>query len=144
MKCSSCNREVNQNDTFCVGCGTKLTVSPIANPNLCSSCKNEMAPNQMHCQKCGSARDLFRTGEPAPIPASPSRSSKLQGIITISIGLAIILFAFWNFNTTGESLRLDNDPGVGLQHVVSVPIGIVGFIILIAGLVSLSKSSERS
>ncbi len=76
--------------------------------------------------------------------ASSSKSSRLPGIIFAAIGTVIVGYAIWNFQTTGETLRTDNNPGIGLQDVVSVPIGIVGLIILIAGLFSLGESSEKA
>ncbi len=72
------------------------------------------------------------------------KSPNWLGIILSVIGLLIMIFAFVTFESTGEALRTDNNPGLGLQHVMSVPIGIVGLIILIAGLFALGSKSEKS
>lgn len=135
---------MNQNDEFCGGCGSKLIVSSATKPNSCPVCLNGMSPEQTHCLKCGSNRNLFRAEGLAQVSTASSKSSRWPGIIIASIGLAVIIFAFLNYSTTGEALRLDNNPAVGLQHIMSVPIGIVGLIIFIAGLVSLAKSSNKS
>lgn len=142
MKCNNCNREMNQHDEFCGACGSGLVVSPATSPNSCPVCMNEIAPNQTHCKKCGSSKTLFVDREPTKELASESEKSKLPGIILTFIGLAVLIFAFVNYQSTGETLRLDNNPGVGLQHVMSVPIGIVGLIVLIAGLYSLRDKSD--
>ena len=142
MKCSNCNREMNQDDEFCGGCGSELTVSPTPLPNSCPGCMNPMSPAQTHCKNCGSSKTLFVDREPTQESASDSEKSTLPGIILTFIGLAIMVFAFVTFQSTGESLRTENNPGVGLQHVMMVPIGIVGLIVLIAGLYSLREKSD--
>ena len=71
------------------------------------------------------------------------KSPNWLGIIFSVIGLLITIFAFVTFESTGEALRTDNNPGLGLQHVMSIPIGIVGLIILIAGLFALGSKSEK-
>lgn len=143
MNCQKCNREMNQNDEFCGGCGSKLKVSTKTAPNSCPGCMNEMSPNQTHCQKCGSSRSVFREKEPTQVSAADSKSSKLPGIIFTSIGLVSIIFALINFKITSDALNTDPNPGLGLQAVMSFPIGIIGLIVLIAGLVSLSASSDK-
>jgi uncharacterized membrane protein YidH (DUF202 family) len=87
---------------------------------------------------------LFRAEELAQVSTASSKSSRWPGIIIASIGLAVIIFAFINYKNTEEALRTDNNPGLGLQYIMSFPIGIVGLIILIAGLSSLNKSSNKS
>lgn len=144
MKCSNCSREMNQEDEFCGGCGSQLTVSPTPLPNSCPGCMSSMSPTQTHCQKCGSSRNLFTTIEPTQISAGSSRSSRWPGAIFISIGLAVIISALINYQVTGNSLRTDNNPAVGLQHILSFPLGIVGALILIAGLVFLRESRDES
>ncbi|MCX6496113.1 MAG: hypothetical protein NTW23_02140 [Rhodoluna sp.] len=81
--------------------------------------------------------------ESIQISASSSKFSKVVGIIFIIIGLAIMVFALITFQSTGEYLRTDNNPGVGLQHVMMVPIGIVGLVVVIAGLFALRESSDK-
>ena len=143
MKCQNCDREMNSNDEFCGGCGSKLTVSTRTASNSCPGCMSEMPQNQNHCQKCGSSRSLFRDGESTQVTASASKSFRIPGIIFTIIGLAVVMFAFINYQSTGEALRTENNPGIGLQHVMSVPIGIVGLIVLIAGLYSLREKSDK-
>ncbi|NBW73653.1 MAG: hypothetical protein EBR26_04530 [Microbacteriaceae bacterium] len=75
---------------------------------------------------------------------SEKKLPSVLGIILTIIGLVITIFAFLNYQSTGEALRTDNNPGIGLQHVMSVPIGIVGLIILIAGLLSMNSASKKS
>ena len=144
MNCKNCKREMNQNDEFCGGCGSKLIVSPVTEQNSCPSCMNEISIDQTHCQKCGSSRNVFKDEQPAEVSTGASKSSKLLGIIFTIIGLAVIIFAFINYKNTEEALRTDNNPGLGLQYIMSFPIGIVGLIILIAGLSSLNKSANKS
>ena len=143
MNCKNCKREMNQNDEFCGACGSGLVVSPATDQNSCPGCMNEMSPNQTHCQKCGSSRSVFREKEPTQVSAAASKSSKLPGIIFISIGLAVIIFAFINYKNTEEVLRTDNNPGIGLQYIMSFPIGIIGLIVLTAGLFFLRESSDK-
>ncbi len=144
MKCQNCNREMNPKDEFCGGCGSKSIGLPTSETDSCPSCRNEMSADQTHCQKCGNSRNVFESETLKQRSASSSKSSRLPGIIFAAIGTVIVLYAIWNFQTTGETLRTDNNPGIGLQHVVSVPIGIVGLIILIAGLFFLGESSEKA
>ena len=144
MKCPNCKREMNQNDEFCGGCGSKLILSSLTEENSCPGCKNELSPDQPHCQKCGSSRSAFTDQELAEVSTVASKSSRLLGLIFTIIGLAVIIFAFINYKNTEEALRTDNNPGLGLQYIMSFPIGIVGLIILIAGLSSLNKSANKS
>ena len=87
---------------------------------------------------------MYTNEEPVEISADSSKYSKVVSIIFIVIGSAIMIFALLNYQSTGESLRTDNDPGVGLQHVLMVPLGIVGLIVVIAGLLELRKKPEES
>lgn len=143
MKCQNCNRDMNQKDEFCGGCGSKLSSSHTTVATSCPSCMNQMSPNQTHCPKCGSDRNLFTVEDQTQVSAGSSKRSRLPGIIISGIGLAVIIFAFVNFQTTGDALRTDNNPGIGLQHVMSVPFGIVGLVILIAGLFFLRESTQK-
>lgn len=143
MKCNNCNREMNQHDEFCGACGSGLVVSPATAPNSCPVCMNEIAPNQTHCKKCGSSKTLFVDREPTKELASESEKSTLPGIILTFIGLAVLIFAFVNYQSTGETLRTSGtDVALGLIHVLSFPIGIVGLIVLIVGLYSLRDTSD--
>lgn len=142
MNCQNCKREINENDEFCGGCGFQLEKPIASDPDSCPSCFTKMKQNQTHCQKCGSSRDLFKKEEFAEVSTAPSKSSNIFGIILCIVGLAIVIFAFTNYQSTGESLRTDNNPAVGLQYVMSFPIGIVGVVVLIAGLISLNKPSD--
>lgn len=144
MNCHNCKREMNDNDAFCGGCGSKLEIPRVTRPNTCAVCENELSPDQSQCQKCGSSNKIHTNEEPVEISAVSSKFSKVLGIIFIIIGLAIMVFALLTFQSTGEYLRTDNNPGVGLQHVMMVPIGIVGLVIAIAGLFSMRESSEKS
>ena len=144
MKCQNCNREMNNSDGFCGGCGATLMFALATEPNSCAVCMNELSPDQSHCQKCGSSRNMLIAEESVHISASSSKFSKVPGIIFIIIGLAIMIYALITFQSTGEFLRTENDPGVGLQHVMMVPIGIVGLVIAIAGLFSMRESSRKS
>ena len=134
---------MNQHDEFCCACGSGLVVSPATSPNSCPVCMNEIAPNQTHCKKCGSSRSVFREKEPTQVSAAASKSSKLPGIIFISIGLVVIIFALINFKITADALNTDPNPGLGLEAVMMIPLGIVGLIVLIAGLFFLSASSDK-
>ena len=144
MKCQNCDREMNSTDGFCGGCGSKLVFPISTEPNSCAVCENELSPDQSHCQKCGSSRNMLIAEDSMHISASSSKFSKVVGIIFIIIGLAIMVFALITFQSTGEYLRTDNNPGVGLQHVMMVPIGIVGLVVVIAGLFALRESSKKS
>lgn len=144
MICPNCKREVSEHDAFCGGCGSKLVAPGASKPNVCPDCMSELSPDQSHCQNCGSSNNLYTNEEQEEISADSSTFSKVVSIIFIVIGLAIMIFALLNFQSTGESLITDNDPGVGLQHVMMVPLGIVGLIVVIAGLLELRKKPERS
>ena len=144
MICPNCKRDVNEHDAFCGGCGLKLVAPGPSKPNACPDCKSELSPDQSHCRKCGSSNNMYTNEEPAEISADSSKFSKVVSIIFIVIGSAIMIFALLNYQSTGESLRTDNDPGVGLQHVLMVPLGIVGLIVVIAGLLELRKKPEES
>ena len=144
MTCQNCQREINIEDGFCGGCGSKLVAPGPSTPNACPDCMSELSPDQSHCQKYGSSNNMNTNEESVEISAVSSTFSKVVSIIFIGIGSAIMIFALLNFQSTGESLRTDNDPGVGLQHVLMVPLGIVGLIVVIAGLLELRKKPERS
>jgi hypothetical protein len=101
----------------------------------CQNCKSEVNEKDEFCGSCGSKLD--------GLGAVPAKTSRLIGIIASGFGLAVIMFALFNYQSTGEALRMDNNPGIGLQHVMSVPIGIVGLIVLIAGLFSMRGSSQK-
>ena len=143
MNCQNCKREINEEDGFCGGCGSQIFASLNSDPNSCPSCLNEMLPDQTHCKKCGSSRDLFKNESFAEVSTAPSKESNIYGIVLSIVGLAIVIFAYINYQSTGEALRTDNNPGIGLQHVMSFPIGIVGLIVLIAGLFSMRDSGHR-
>jgi RNA polymerase subunit RPABC4/transcription elongation factor Spt4 len=143
MNCQNCKREINKNDEFCGGCGSQLEIPVSSDPDSCPSCFTKMKQNQTHCQKCGSSRDLFKKKEEfAEVSTAPSKSSNIYGIILCIVGSAIVIFASINYQSTGESHRTDNNPAVGLQYVLSFPIGIVGVVVVIAGLFSLNKQSD--
>jgi len=144
MNCQNCKSEVIEHDAFCGGCGLKLVAPGPSKPNACPDCKSELSPDQSHCQKCGSSNNMYTNGEPVENSADSSMFSKVVSLIFIGIGLAIMIFALLNFQSTGESLRTDNDPGVGLQHVMMIPLGIVGLIVVIAGLLELRKKPQES
>ena len=144
MICPNCKRDVNEYDAFCGGCGLKLVAPGPSKPNACPDCKSELSPDHSHCQKCGSSNNMYTNDESVEISAVSSKFSKVVSIIFIVIGSAIMIFALLNYQSTGESLRTDNDPGVGLQHVLMVPLGIVGLIVVIAGLLELRKKPEES
>jgi hypothetical protein len=143
MRCHKCDHEINQGDEYCGSCGSKLKNSSKTEGNICAGCKSEMPANETNCQKCGMSKKVFESEEHAETSARKSKRSRVPGIIFIVIGLAVIIFAFTNYQTTGETLRTDNNPGIGLQHVMSFPIGIVGLIVLIAGLVFLREPNDR-
>jgi RNA polymerase subunit RPABC4/transcription elongation factor Spt4 len=144
MDCLNCNREMNNNDTFCGGCGSKLVIPLATEPNSCAVCENKMSPDKSRCQKCGSSDNMYTNEEPLEISAVSSKFSKVLSNIFIVIGLAIMIFAFLNYQSTGDSLRTDNNPAIGLQHVLMIPLGIVGLIVVIAGLFRLRETSEES
>jgi hypothetical protein len=144
MICPNCKREVNEHDAFCGGCGLKLVTPGPSTPNVCAECMSELSPDQSHCQKCGSSNNMYTNDESVEISAVSSTFSKVVSIIFIVIGSAIMIFALLNFQSTGESLVTDNDPSVGLQHVLMVPLGIIGLIVVIAGLLELRKRPEES
>jgi uncharacterized membrane protein YidH (DUF202 family) len=102
-----------------------------------------MLPDQTVCKKCGSSRELFKKEGFAEVSTAPSKKSNVYGIILSIVGLAIVIFAYINYQSTGEALRTENNPGIGLQHVMSFPIGIVGLIVLIAGLFSMRDVGHR-
>ena len=140
---------MNQDDVFCGSCGSELSVLELTvleptKTNSCPSCMETIPNDQTHCLNCGSSRNLYKAKEPKVVTAGSPRRSRLPGIIFLSVGFVVIIFAFINFQVTGNSLRTDNNPGVGLQHFISFPIGIVGIIILIAGLVFLRESTDES
>jgi hypothetical protein len=87
---------------------------------------------------------MYTNDESVEISAVSSKFSKVVSIIFIVIGSAIMIFALLNFQSTGESLVTYNDPSVGLQHVLMVPLGIIGLIVVIAGLLELRKRPEES
>ena len=144
MICPNCKREVNEHDAFCGGCGSKLVAPGHSKPNACPDCMNELSPDHSHCQKCGSSNNMYTNDESVEISAVSSKFSKVVSIIFIVLGSAIMIFALLNFQSTGESLVTDNDPSVGLQHVLMVPLGIIGLIVVIAGLLELRKRPEES
>lgn len=144
MNCHNCKREINEHDAFCGGCGSKLVAPSATKPNVCAECMGELSPDQSHCQNCGSSNNMHTNKGPGEISASSSKFSKVLGVIFIIIGVAIMFFAFLNFQITGDYLITNNDPGVGLQHVMMVPIGIVGFVLALAGLFTVRESSEKS
>ena len=143
MICQNCKRKMNEVDEFCGGCGSQLLAPVTSAPNSCPSCLNKMLPDQTHCKKCGSSRALFKEEEFTDASAAPSKYSKILGFILSIAGLGIVIYAFINYQTTAESLRLENNPGIGLTHVMSFPIGIVGLIVLIAGLFSIRDSGHK-
>ena len=142
MNCSNCNREINMNDAFCGGCGSKLNVSPATDSNTCPACMNEMLPTQTNCKKCGSNARTLPDKETSQDSNVSSKGSNLPGLIFSGIGLAIIFFAYLTFESTGTTLITDNNPGIGLQHVMMVPLGIIGAIVVIAGMYFLRDSSN--
>jgi hypothetical protein len=141
MNCQNCKREINENDEFCGGCGFQLEIPVSSDPDSCPSCLTKMKQNQTHCQKCGSSRDLFKKEDPEPIAKNRFRHFRIPGIILSIVGLGIVIFAYINFQIANEALRTDNNPAIGLQAVMSVPIGIIGIFVLIVG-ISFYKSSK--
>jgi len=101
----------------------------------CQNCNSEVNEKDEFCGSCGYKLD--------GLGAVPAKSSRLFGIIISGLGYAVIMFALFNYQSTGEALRTDNNPGIGLQHVMSVPIGIVGLAVLVAGLFSMRDSGHK-
>jgi hypothetical protein len=133
---------MNESDEFCGGCGSQLEMPVSSDSDSCPNCFTKMKQNQTHCATCGSSRKLFSKEDADPIAINPFRHFKIPGIILSIVGLGIIIFAFINYQSTGEALRTDQNPGLGLQHVMSFPIGIIGVVVVLAGLISLNKQSD--
>lgn len=84
--CSKCGKDVNDGDTFCSYCGSKIET--FKNVQVCTLCGAELKNGQLFCSSCGTA--VCQGGHPTqPVTARTLTVSRKTQFVCCAVGYKV-------------------------------------------------------